>query len=236
MNAATYTLEAGLLADGASCVVFCDEVGRGALAGPVTVAACAITAATPAEHPPLADSKIVPVRHRSALAEAARDWAAHIALGWASAARIDTAGINGAVADATTDAIHELLEAGLRPDIIYSDGTTNFIDHSQLADVVRRSGTSTEDWDPRHVELRHQIRLDASSAACAAASIVAKVARDAHMAELAHTHPHWGFDRHAGYGTREHRDAILEHGTCSEHRQTFCARTLANAAQLTLGL
>ena len=176
----------------------------------------------------------MPAARRAALAEEALGWADHIALGWASAAEIDRAGLNAAVAAATSDALRELLEAGVRPQIIYSDGTASFVRRSDLHAAATAAGVT--DWDPATVQLRHQVRLDATSVGCAAASLHAKVTRDAHMAALADTHRLWGFERHAGYGTAEHRDAIATHGTSEEHRATFCAKILAEAAQLTLTL
>ena len=72
--------------------------------------------------------------------------------------------------------------------------------------------------------------LDAKCLSIAAASIVAKVVRDAMMAELARDYPHYGFDRHKGYGTREHHEAIARHGVTPHHRRSF------RPVQLALGL
>jgi ribonuclease HII len=74
------------------------------------------------------------------------------------------------------------------------------------------------------------VKGDALVASIAAASIVAKVVRDAMMAELARDYPHYGFDRHKGYGTREHHEAIARHGVTPHHRRSF------RPVQLALGL
>ena len=71
---------------------------------------------------------------------------------------------------------------------------------------------------------------DAKCLSIAAASIVAKVVRDAMMAEIARSYPNYGFDRHKGYGTREHHEAIARHGVTPHHRRSF------RPVQLALGL
>ena len=65
------------------------------------------------------------------------------------------------------------------------------------------------------------VKGDQHAISIAAASIVAKVTRDRMMAELAQTHPHYGFEKHAGYGTTQHMDALRTHGACPAHRRSF---------------
>ena len=75
-------------------------------------------------------------------------------------------------------------------------------------------------------ELRTMVRADAAVPEVAAASILAKVARDREMEEMAAKFPQYGFDTHMGYGTRAHIEAIRRHGYCAIHRRSFCIRAL----------
>lgn len=218
MTASTPTLEVeqGLFAD-ADIVIGVDEVGRGALAGPVAVGACAITREQLASAIPegLRDSKLLTAKRRLALAPRASDWAHASAVGWASAAEIDEFGIGSCLATAAIRALGMLWDAGvdLTRATILLDGTHDWLTPAMqhpLSTVVRA-------------------KADRDCASVAAASVIAKVARDAHMAQLLECEPDWGrygWATNVGYGSAKHRDAIREHGPCAEHRRTWLGKIL----------
>jgi ribonuclease HII len=194
-TAPDFILEAAATAQGARYVVGVDEVGRGPLAGPVTAAAVRLDpGAIPAG---LNDSKKLTAARRTGLAKAL--WAsADVSLGHASVDEIDTLNILRASHLAMLRAIAGLKRA---PDHLLIDG-------NQM---------------PRGLTCAAQtvIAGDAKSLSIAAASIVAKVARDHLMVILAQQHPGYGWETNAGYGTKAHLDALLNLGVTPHHRRSF---------------
>lgn len=188
-----------------------DEVGRGPLAGPVTVCAYAVRAEeVPGVKASLraagcGDSKALsaPVRERVAAAarRAAARGAARLAVRSVSAAEIDRGGIARAIRRALARALGAL---GIDP---------------SEADV-RLDGSLAA--PARFKTQRTIVRGDASDLWIGAASCVAKVYRDAAMARLAARYPGYGFEGHAGYGTLHHRRAIHRLGLSPVHRKSFC--------------
>lgn len=169
-----------------------DEVGRGPLAGPVLAAAVRLH---PDRVPPgLADSKTLSPDRRRALDRAVREAALAVGIGLASAAEVDALNVHHATLLAMRRAA---AAAGGGPVLV--DG--RFV--------------------PPGLVGRALVRGDALSASVAAASVVAKVARDTIMAALSQHHPFYGWERNAGYGTAEHRAALLQHGVTPHHRRTF---------------
>jgi ribonuclease HII len=190
-----FTREAIALAGGASRVAGVDEAGRGPLAGPVVAAAVVLA---PGDIPEgLADSKTLSAPARRALAEAlmAR---AEASLGWASVAEIEALNILQASLLAMRRAV-----AGLprRPGFVLVDG-------NRLPEGLGVPAEAVVGGDARCLSV-------------AAASIVAKVARDAEMARLAALHPGYGWERNAGYPTPEHRAALRTLGVTPHHRRSF---------------
>ncbi len=169
-----------------------DEVGRGPLAGPVV--ACAVVLREIPEG--LADSKRLTAARRRVLAETVRrcGW---VALGAASVAEIDRLDILRASLLAMRRAV---LRLPLRPDRVLVDGR------------------HPPDLEP---PVECIVGGDARIPEIAAASIVAKVVRDRLMARLAARHPAYGFERHAGYPTAAHRQALRRFGPCPHHRRSF---------------
>ncbi len=172
-----------------------DEAGRGPLAGPVVTAAVIL----PAEADRLIgldDSKKIPVRERERLADMIRQtavaWSVHIQ----PAERIDEVNIYAATRESMEQSIRTL---SVKPDYV-------------MADAMRLSvGCPSASI----------VKGDAQSLAIAAASILAKTTRDRLMTDLHTEYPMYGFDKHAGYGTQEHVDALRQHGPCPHHRKTF---------------
>lgn len=177
-----------------------DEVGRGALAGPV-VAAAVILPPDPGRLAPLLgrvdDSKALTPRQRRAMAGVIVAAAAAIGIGRCEAGEIDRLGIAAATRAAMAAALAALSVA---PEFV-------------LVDYLTLPGLTCEQ--------RGIVHGDALSLSIAAASIVAKVARDSWMAEQDSRYPGYGFGRHKGYGTAEHRSALGRLGPCALHRMTF---------------
>jgi ribonuclease HII len=172
-----------------------DEVGRGPLAGPV-VAACVVIEG-PLMLRGLNDSKRVRPERRAELAAEIRAGVVGWAIGEATVAEIDRLNIYWASVLAMERAIAALRR---RPDYL-------------ITDAVR---IKTYDGPQEPV-----IKGDAKSAAVAAASILAKVHRDAILADLDRLYPHYGFAEHKGYATQRHIAALEAHGPCEHHRRGF---------------
>lgn len=172
-----------------------DEVGRGALAGPVVAAAVVLDGE--GEYSEIRDSKVLSPRKRTLIAERIRGESLAMGIGSVAESEIDRINILQATQTAMRLAVDSL---PLRPDAVLVDGFW-------LPGI-----------EPHCVGVIHG---DALSYSIAAASIVAKVHRDTVMSSLAAQYPLYGFDRHKGYGTRQHLEAIAEHGPCPCHRRTF---------------
>nr|WP_240451299.1 ribonuclease HII [Wenzhouxiangella sp. XN201] len=173
-----------------------DEAGRGPLAGPVVAAAVILDPRRPVAG--LADSKQLSARRREQLAESIRSRACALGIGVAEVEDIDR--IN--ILQATFLAMRRALEAlAIEPALVRIDGN--------------RAPTGLP-WPVQTV-----IGGDRSDRAISAASILAKVHRDALMLDLHRQWPLYGFDRHKGYPTPAHLSALAEHGPCPVHRRSF---------------
>ncbi|HEX4869558.1 MAG TPA: ribonuclease HII [Moraxellaceae bacterium] len=172
-----------------------DEVGRGPLVGAVVTAAVILDPARPIAG--LADSKALSERRRQALAAEIREKALCFALGRAEPEEIDALNILQASLLAMQRAVAALAVA---PQHVLVDGNR--------APRFACAATAV-------------VKGDARVAAISAASILAKVQRDAEMEALHARHPQYGFDRHKGYPTAEHFAALKAHGPLPEHRRSF---------------
>jgi ribonuclease HII len=197
---ATRTLENALRRVGFVHVAGCDEVGRGCLAGPVVAAAVVLH---PGRHiPGVCDSKTVPAAERERLYEQILGAAIAWAVGEADPSEIDRINIHQASLRAMQRAVLRLAPL---PDIV-------LVDAFRVPDLPMAQ--------------RGVLHGDRRCSAIAAASIIAKVTRDRQMLDLHGRDPRYGFDRHKGYATADHLEAVARFGYSEAHRRSFRAATL----------
>lgn len=175
-----------------------DEVGRGPWAGPLVVGAVVLGSGTIQG---LTDSKKLSKKRREELDSVIRDQASAIGLGWVHADEIDTVGLSESLRLATIRAVEQITVPYHE---IIIDGTINFLQNTSKGQYV----TTMK-------------KADLLVPSVSAASIVAKVARDAYMSEQAIVYPGYGFKEHVGYGTAAHIRAIDSHGMTPLHRLSF---------------
>ncbi|MCI2400162.1 ribonuclease HII [Aliiroseovarius subalbicans] len=190
-----FSFEQAAMDRGLLCIAGVDEVGRGPLCGPVTAAAVILD---PARIPPgLNDSKALTAKRREALWDVIHE-TADVSIAHASVEEIDDINILRASHLAMERAV-----AGLKtpPDHLLIDG-------NQV---------------PRGLTISNEtiVKGDARSVSISAASIVAKICRDRMMVDLAQQHPGYGWERNAGYGTKEHLSALRNLGVTPHHRRSF---------------
>lgn len=206
-TAPTLDLEHSLLARH-PLIISLDEVGRGALAGPVAVGAALFDAHAATRSVPegLRDSKLVAEGRRPELALRTAEWVLASAVGWASAGEVDEQGIMRALGLAASRAIQSVCAAV--PDaasaLILLDGN-----HDYLSAVHRV------------VEVRTVVKGDRDCASISAASVIAKVARDDHMRMLHEEYEQYAWDRNKGYASAAHRAAISAMGLSPHHRASW---------------
>jgi ribonuclease HII len=194
------TLENALRRVGFVHVAGVDEVGRGCLAGPVVAAAVVLH---PAKHiPGVCDSKLVPAVERERLYDQILKHAVAWAVAGAEPDEIDRINIHQASLRAMQRAILALAPL---PDIV-------LVDAFRVPDLPMAQ--------------RGVLHGDRRCSAIAAASIVAKVTRDRQMLDLHGRDPRYGFDRHKGYATADHLDAVARFGYSAVHRRSFRPPTL----------
>lgn len=193
-------------------IIGVDEVGRGCLAGPVAAGAVIL----PRRIRGLKDSKLLTKQQREKLDVKIRAAALSFGVGWASVEEINQLGLTEAVRLAMHRAVEELQLMLSKVEVIEKiivDGNYNYFANHVLAELSEAI-----------------IGADQKVPEVSAASIIAKVARDAYMTELAPRYPQFGFERHVGYATKVHRLALKTHGPTDIHRVNF------RQVQPTLGL
>ncbi len=173
-----------------------DEVGRGSWAGPLLVVAAQATTTLPDG---LADSKLLTKARRELLIKLLIE-TCKFGEGWVQPEEIDSHGLAQAMRIGVNRAL-VALGVGLDAEIII-DGNINYC-------------------PPEFVNARSEIKADNNQPIVSAASIYAKVTRDAHMARLARFYPLYQFDKHVGYGTKLHREILKQHGICALHRKSY---------------
>ena len=172
-----------------------DEVGRGPLAGPVCVACVMMPLDDIIEG--VDDSKKISEKKREQLFEEIKEKAICYSIQMVNEQTIDEINILEATKLAMKNAIEDM---SVKPDVV-------------LVDAISKLDTN--------VEIRGIIKGDALSYSIGCASILAKVTRDRLMCDLAKEYPEYGFEKHKGYGTKQHIEALKEYGPCVYHRVSF---------------
>lgn len=197
----TMAVEEGLWASGVAHIAGVDEVGRGPLAGPVYAAAVILDQVKrPGWLEDLRDSKQISASERERLARAVREESLAWSVGWASVAEIDAWGITRANSTAMLRALARLPIAANH---VLVDGPTKIPGNLTPQDAI--------------------VDGDATCTTIAAASIIAKTARDEVMCVLDRRYPEYGFADHKGYATAKHLRQIETYGLCSQHRRSWSA-------------
>lgn len=206
-----------LLRDGARLLAGMDEVGRGSLAGPVSVGVVVVDVTTRSAPKGVADSKLLAPAARTRLLPALGRWGLARAVGHASAAEIDEIGIIAALRLAGTRAL-ETVAATVGPvDVVLLDGSHDWLSRPAQPDLF------TLDEEPALPAPRVHMRVkaDRTCASVAAASVLAKCERDAMMVDLAAEHPAYRWDENKGYASAEHMAALRELGPSVLHRRSW---------------
>ncbi|WP_082097529.1 ribonuclease HII [Demequina silvatica] len=205
--------EAALWDAGFAAVAGIDEVGRGALAGPVSVGVSVVTRCDTWPEG-LTDSKLLSAARREAMIEPLTTFGIARAVGHASSAEIDAVGIVAALRLAARRAL-DAVDAPV--DAVLLDGTHDWLTPPP-ADLFSLEGPG-EDWQAPPVTM--VVKGDRACASIAAASVLAKVERDALMAAAHLEHPEYSWDSNKGYGANSHLEALRVHGPSPLHRVSW---------------
>lgn len=215
-------LERALLRKGRTLLACADEVGRGSLAGPVSIGMVVIGLATRTAPQGVRDSKLLSPQVRERLAPRVRRWALAHAVGHASPEEIDEFGIIVALRLAGHRALAQL---GVVPDLVLLDGNHDYL---SLPDELPLFAPPA-DLLTEVPAVTTSIKADMRCAGVAAASILAKTARDAIMVELAEQHPEYGWHHNKGYSAPEHLEALRALGPTPMHRRSWNLPGVAEA-------
>ncbi len=229
----TLRVERALLREGHALVAGIDEVGRGALAGPVSVGIVVVDAASRTAPSGLKDSKLLAPAVRQRLAPQIRRWAVDHCVGHASAAEIDEVGLIAALRRAGRRAM-----AGLKltPDFVVLDGNHDWLTAPAIdltlfdldaptslyaPTTLATAAVFVEELGEDAPPVRTLIKADQRCASVAAASVLAKCERDALMQGLAPAFPSYQWEANKGYGSPEHLAALREFGPSQWHRRSW---------------
>lgn len=205
------SVELGLRKRGFLHIIGSDEVGRGSLAGPVVAASCCIMADFKVYEPieGLDDSKAICEETRNRIYEqiASQPEIYKWSIAARSNSQIDASNIMMATMECFRDSIEALVERESLP----VDSTYGIVDGNKTPKLRR----------PSNISCRPFVKGDAKVYTVALASVIAKVTRDRMMMNAHELYPQYGFDKHKGYGTKEHILAIHKYGACSIHRMSF---------------
>ena len=221
MSSKTYpTTEVERSLGSARYVIGLDEVGRGAIAGPVAVGAFVLDlhnldeAKIPAK---LQDSKLMTERNREAVFEELVGWQPGYAVGFIEAEQIDQMGIVWSLAQAAVRALEQLNENEVVRNAIVAGEVHLLLDgtHNWLESVVSRSPVTV------------RAKADRDCFSVSAAACLAKVTRDRHMVELAERYPKYLLDGHKGYASAAHIEAVRSYGPTDIHRVSWLTKILS---------
>lgn len=216
----TLQTESKLFDRGNRFVIGIDEVGRGAIAGPVAVGVSLIDKQNPNLNfwpEKLQDSKLMTPKSRAEIADPLEEWVENYSVGYSSNLEIDEFGISEALRLAASRALSELLARGsLRADLV-AFGTVILLDGSQNWLGKQAAG----------LEVDLQVKADTTCVSVAAAAVLAKVKRDGLMQAHDLDYPEYGLGGHKGYASAKHIEALRTHGPSPIHRLTWLTRILA---------
>ena len=244
--APTLREERVLLRSGHALVAGVDEVGRGALAGPVSVGVVVVDATTRTAPTGLRDSKLLTPAAREDLVPRLRRWAPAHAVGHAEPEEIDALGIIAALRLAGQRALAAL---GCAPSAVLLDGSHDWLTERRAVRAQPAEPTLELAWgeapapaDPfpsAHLlpapVVTTQVKADLRCAAVAAASVLAKVERDAMMVERSAAHPEYGWAGNKGYSAPDHVEALSRFGPCAQHRRSWRLPGVALVVDLDAG-
>ncbi|MGB8020894.1 MAG: ribonuclease HII [Candidatus Nanopelagicales bacterium] len=223
MISPTLRVERSLLRSGAARIACIDEVGRGALAGPVSVGVTILDLSVGSAPRGLRDSKLLTPHAREALLPRLRRWPLAYAVGHAEAVEVDEMGIIAALRLAAARALASL---PLGADLALLDGNHDWLtppDQSValFPDPRAQMVARLVDLSVIPARVATRIRADLTCAGVAAASVLAKCERDAIMVQRARQHPEYGWVQNKGYSAPEHADALRRLGPSPQHRRTW---------------
>jgi len=206
-TAPTLDTETQLFVNGARYVIGCDEVGRGAIAGPVAVGMCVVDRTIGPIPAGLRDSKLLTEKRRELLAPLAAAWVLHAAVGLASADEIDRIGIIACLGLAAKRALALLHESGahVAQSVVLLDGSHDWLTPALSSPLL----------------VHPRVKADRDCASVAAASVVAKVQRDHIMIARHERAPGYGWASNKGYGSADHFTAIDALGPSDIHRLSW---------------
>lgn len=192
-----------------------DEVGRGALAGPVSVGVVVIDESCRSAPTGVKDSKLLTASAREQMVPRIERWSIAYAVGHAGPDEIDAVGIMGGLRLAGRRA---LAQVGVVPDLIILDGNHDWLtDPGEVGLLAFADGHDGPSLPP----VRTMIKADLRCSSVAAASVLAKVARDRLVVERAVEFPMYGWEGNKGYSAPEHFEALRLHGPCDYHRRSW---------------
>ncbi|MDP9027733.1 MAG: ribonuclease HII [Actinomycetota bacterium] len=212
----TLRMERAMLRGGATLVIGCDEVGRGAIAGPVAVGLSVFSGRPGGAPKGLRDSKMLSEPKREQLYPLVGAWSAQSAVGLASNEEVERIGIIAALGLAAVRALAELHDAGvgMLGAVVLLDGS-----HDWLTPAIARGG-AIPDGAP-HPAITTRVKADRDCAVVAAASVLAKVHRDRLMIAADEVHPGYHWSGNKGYASADHYAAIDVLGTSPLHRWSW---------------
>ena len=216
-KAPTLRHERTFRAQGVRYLAGVDEVGRGALAGPVSVGIAVVDLERQKPLAGVRDSKLLTAAERERLEPLVRTWSVASAVGHSSAQEIDAIGIIAALRLAGTRAWLDILALGVTPELVLLDGSHNWLSPAEQLTLFEEPAADAACDAPVHTK----IKADMQCLSVAAASVIAKVERDQQMRDLHLEYPAFGWDVNKGYATALHRDVLRAAGPTPYHRVSW---------------
>lgn len=219
--APSLNLEKEFFSQGVKTLAGIDEVGRGCIAGPVSIGIAVVTKEVGSIPQGLNDSKLLSSKKRESLIPEIKSWAVDFAVGHSTNKEIDKYGLPNALKLATARAIISLKE---KPDLIILDGKYNWL-KTNANELFLEANVALEIVELalllEKIKVVAKTKADQACASVAAASVLAKVERDQLLKELAKKAPNYDWQKNKGYASAAHLEAIKNHGPSEYHRITW---------------